>query len=114
EVETPYLLTANTPDPFIDPIFASSHLLGDRVLQLHTSPEIWLKKGLALGLDKIYQLARVFRDDPEGRHHSREFCMLEWYRVNATLDDLLSDVEAIFHETIRVAYELNLISERVD
>lgn len=110
ELETPYLLSANTPDPFIDPIFAMSALLGDRGLQLHTSPEIWLKKGLALGLNKIYQMARVFRDDPLDRSHHREFAMLEWYRVNATLDDLVHDVEAIFRETIGIANDLNLVS----
>lgn len=114
EVETPYLLNANTPDPFIDPIFAVSAGLGDRVLQLHTSPEIWLKKALSLGLEKIYEMGRVFRDDPLGVAHSREFSMLEWYRVGATLDDLINDTKAIFAATTSVARSLGLLQSGND
>lgn len=40
-----------------------------------------MKKLLAAGFDKIYQLCRVFRDDPEDDLHLKEFTMLEWYCV---------------------------------
>lgn len=109
ELETPYLLHANTPDPYIDPIFASSYVLGERKRQLHTSPEIWLKKGLSLGLRNIYQMAKVFRDDPIGRHHHREFTMLEWYRVGANLPELIADCEDIFLKTFETGNLLGLI-----
>ncbi len=107
ELETPYLLNANTPDPNIDPIFATMGMNGQR-LQLHTSPEIWLKKGLGRGLENIYQMARVFRDDPLGSHHNREFSMLEWYRRGADLRDLISDCEQIFRSTEMIARDLEL------
>lgn len=110
ELDTPYLLSANTPDPFIDPIFAEAHGLAGRALQLHTSPEIWLKRGLALGLPKIYQMARVFRDDPPGKHHSREFTMLEWYRTDCDLTDLLVDCDDIFRSTLDVAFQAGLVA----
>jgi lysyl-tRNA synthetase class 2 len=96
EVETPYLLQANTPDPHIDPIFASTHFPLAQSWQLHTSPEIWLKKALNLGMAKIYEIARVFRDDPPGRFHSKEFTMIEWYRTQADLIDMLDDCRKIF------------------
>ncbi len=94
EIETPILIRSNTPDPHIDPIFATSQ---NATFQLHTSPEVWLKKALTLGAERIYQISRVFRDDPPGRFHSREFSMLEWYRVGATLDQMIADCEDLFH-----------------
>jgi elongation factor P--(R)-beta-lysine ligase len=109
ELDTPYLLLSNTPDPFIDPIFAKTNV-SQNDLQLHTSPEVWLKRGIGLGLQKIYQMARVFRDDPPSDHHSREFTMLEWYRVDAVLTDLIRDCEAIFNQTEKIACEDRLIA----
>jgi len=96
EIETPYLLSANTPDPYIDPVFAQVKFPHERLYQLHTSPEIWLKKALNLGATKIYEIARVFRDDPPGRFHSKEFTMIEWYRTQSDLIDMLSDCRTIF------------------
>jgi lysyl-tRNA synthetase class 2 len=103
ELDTPYILGANTPDPYIDPVMVSlqSHKSGS--LQLHTSPEIWLKHGLKLGFEKIYHMARVFRDDPPGRYHSIEFTMLEWYRGGENLSALIRDCEDIFRITSDIA-----------
>lgn len=111
ELDTPYLLSSNTPDPFIDPIFAKTNG-GQSDLQLHTSPEVWLKRGIGLGLRKIYQMARVFRDDPPSDHHSREFTMMEWYRVDADLSDLIRDCDNIFNLTEKIAHEEHLITKR--
>lgn len=105
EIETPFLITANTPDPYIDPIIALLEHAKKSKMQLRTSPELWLKKAIALGMPKIYELARVFRDDPPGNAHHREFTMLEWYRVGASLDDLIDDCAQIFDRAARCAYE---------
>jgi len=105
EVETPYLIKANTPDPYIDPIYALLLHPKKHAMQLRTSPEIWLKKALGLGLDQIYELARVFRDDPLGHAHHREFTMLEWYRTKADLSDLLKDTKDIFNLAISLKKE---------
>lgn len=109
ELDTPYLLKANTPDPFIDPVLVRSKFLGDEGFQLHSSPEIWLKKGIGLGLKKLYHMARVFRDEAPGSRHSIEFTMLEWYRTEANLSDLIKDCEDIFAEVQRTAFRLGLI-----
>ena len=60
---------------------------------LHTSPEFAMKKRLADGLCRIYQIAHCFRGEEIGPHHAMEFRMLEWYRVGASWWD-------IAHETI--------------
>lgn len=94
EVTTPIMIEANAPDPFVDPFMVSA--AGDgRSLQLITSPEISLKRALAEGFPRIYDLTKVFRDERPGRHHSREFTMLEWYRKDALLETLLKDTQAI-------------------
>src|SRR5580698_235895 len=80
EIDPPYLLNANTPDPYIDPLLVQRQ--NKQILQLHTSPEIWLKKALGYGFDKIYHMGRVFRDDIATPFHNVEFTMLEWYRAN--------------------------------
>src|ERR1700694_435891 len=53
---------------------------------LRTSPEFACKKLLAAGEQKIFELARVFRDRERGDLHLPEFTMLEWYRADAAYD----------------------------
>jgi len=62
---------------------------------LHTSPEFAMKKLLAAGMTRIFQLGHVFRNGERGTTHSPEFTMLEWYRVGAGLDDLVTDCAAL-------------------
>jgi lysyl-tRNA synthetase class 2 len=58
---------------------------------LRTSPEFAAKKLLAAGEQKIFELARVFRDRERGDLHLPEFTMLEWYRANAVYDAVMAD-----------------------
>jgi elongation factor P--(R)-beta-lysine ligase len=58
---------------------------------LRTSPEFAAKKLLAAGEEKIFELARVFRDRERGDLHLPEFTMLEWYRANASYDAVMAD-----------------------
>jgi lysyl-tRNA synthetase class 2 len=58
---------------------------------LRTSPEFACKKLLAAGEQKIFELARVFRDRERGDLHLPEFTMLEWYRANAAYDAVMAD-----------------------
>src|SRR5436853_6014768 len=58
---------------------------------LRTSPEFAAKKLLAAGEQKIFELARVFRDRERGELHLPEFTMLEWYRANASYDAVMAD-----------------------
>jgi lysyl-tRNA synthetase class 2 len=62
---------------------------------LITSPEYQMKRLLAGGLERIYTVCKCFRADELGPHHNTEFTMVEWYRANASLDDILADTEAV-------------------
>lgn len=86
EVETPVRIAAPAPEPHIDcPRVATGGFL-------RASPELQMKKLLAAGLDKIYQLGPCFREGERGSRHNPEFTMLEWYRRNATYRDIADDL----------------------
>ena len=72
--------------------------INDEKLFLHTSPEFAMKKRLAKGLCRIYQIAHCFRGEEIGPHHSMEFRMLEWYRVGASWWDIAYEtIDLITH-----------------
>ena len=60
---------------------------------LHTSPEFAMKRVLASGLCRVYQIAPCFREEERGVHHAQEFTMIEWYRANAGTAELMDDAE---------------------
>jgi len=62
---------------------------------LRTSPEFALKRVLAAGLPRIYEIGPCMRDREAGPWHRREFTMCEWYRAGAELGDLMDEVEAL-------------------
>jgi len=86
EVETPYLLPAPAPELHIDAIRA-----GDGFL--HTSPELCMKRLLAAGYSKIFQICKCFRHGERGSRHLPEFTLLEWYRADTDYLDLMDECE---------------------
>ena len=97
EVETPILQVSPGNETHIAS-FATTLTRDDggtRPMHLHTSPEFACKTLLAAGLSRVFTLAPVFRNRERGRLHHPEFTMLEWYRVEATLDELMADCTAI-------------------
>lgn len=87
EVETPVLSAAGNSDPGISQFSTSHHSLW-----LRTSPEYAMKRLLAAGSGDIYELGRVFRSEESGRHHNREFTILEWYRCGWSYHQLMDEV----------------------
>lgn len=85
EVTTPVRIAAPAPEPYIDcPPVASGGFL-------RASPELQMKKLLADGIAPIFQIGPCFRDGERGARHSPEFTMLEWYRLDATYEDIKAD-----------------------
>ena len=103
EVETPVRLAAPAPEPHIDcpaAIARPDAAALARPTFLRASPELQMKKLLAAGLTRIYQIGPCFREGERGRRHSPEFTMLEWYRASADYLDILADMEALFAEIL--------------
>jgi lysyl-tRNA synthetase class 2 len=71
-----------------------------RRMYLHTSPEFAMKKLLAAGMPRIYQLARCFRNEELSPTHHPEFAMLEWYRAGGGLDELMNDCEGLLRAAL--------------
>lgn len=96
EVETPLLVPVPSIEPNLE-VF-ETNLLDERRRSarafLITSPEYALKKLLAAGLPKIFQLAKCFRNaEGRSRLHNLEFTMLEWYRTQTTYTQIMKDCE---------------------
>lgn len=64
-------------------------------LYLHTSPEFAMKKLLVSGMEKIFQIAPVYRNRERSYTHHPEFHMLEWYRVGASYTQIMEDCEGL-------------------
>ena len=62
---------------------------------LRTSPELHMKRLLAAGYDRIYQIGPCFRKGERGTRHNPEYTMLEWYRAHADYRDIMRDVESL-------------------
>src|SRR5260370_16260518 len=98
EVDTPALQVSPGLEPHLHAFGTILHDPNDggaRPVYLHTSPEFAMKKLLAGGLPRIWQLAHVFRDGEGSATHQPEFGMLEWYRAGAGYHDLMADCEAL-------------------
>jgi lysyl-tRNA synthetase class 2 len=98
EVDTPALQVSPGIEPHLK---AFATLLNDprdnslKPRYLHTSPEFAMKKLLAGGMERIWQLTHAYRDGERGPTHHPEFAMLEWYRTGATYEALMDDCETL-------------------
>jgi lysyl-tRNA synthetase class 2 len=100
EVTTPVLAAETWVDPWIEPYRVTA--FGDPhdpeegpTYFLQTSPELHMKRLLALGATRIYQINPAFRGAEAGPIHNPEFTMVEWYRTGDTMREgmqLLSDL----------------------
>ena len=98
EVDTPALQVSPGLEPHLQAFATVLHDPRDgeaRQRYLHTSPEFAMKKLLAGGMERIWQLAHVYRDGERSATHHPEFSMLEWYRAGASYRDLMDECEAL-------------------
>jgi lysyl-tRNA synthetase class 2 len=98
EVATPALQASPGLEPHLRAFATVLHDPRDgatRPRYLHTSPEFAMKKLMTGGMQRIWQLARVYRDGERGATHHPEFAMLEWYRAGASYRDLMDECEGL-------------------
>jgi lysyl-tRNA synthetase class 2 len=107
EIDTPALQVSPGLEPhlqaFATRLFEPDAGPAGRPLFLHTSPEFAMKKLLAAGMTRIFQLAHAFRNGDRGPLHHPEFMLLEWYRAGAGYRDLMADCEALLRVTATAA-----------
>lgn len=88
EVETPVRILAPAPEVHLD-----AEPAGDAWLR--TSPELHMKRLLAAGYERVFQVGPCFRRGESGARHRPEYTMLEWYRAGADYHDVLTDTKAL-------------------
>ena len=111
EVETPILSQAAVTDIHLASITASRHINAQHQIgYLQTSPEFAMKRLVASGLGSIYQICKVFRDDEHGRKHNSEFSMLEWYRPDFSLLELMQEVSDLLSVVLHQKIEPKILS----
>ncbi len=102
EVDTPALQWSPGLEPHLDAFATQLARAGesDAAMFLHTSPEFAMKKLLAAGMERIFQLAHAFRNGDRGSLHHPEFMLLEWYRAGGSYRDLMADCEALLRAAL--------------
>jgi lysyl-tRNA synthetase class 2 len=115
EVETPVLQSiagGAAARPFL-----THHNALDLELHLRISLELYLKRLIVGGLERVYEIGRVFRNEGISIRHNPEFTLLELYAAYANLDDMMTLVEGMFrhicqalHGTEEFTYQGQTIS----
>jgi lysyl-tRNA synthetase class 2 len=88
EVETPLRIPAPAPELHIDAEPSGGWFL-------HTSPELCMKRMLAAGFPRIYQIAKCFRRKERGSRHLPEMTLLEWYTAETDYQAMMDQCQAL-------------------
>jgi lysyl-tRNA synthetase class 2 len=93
EVETP-ILQPRYGGGFAEPFVTHSNEL-DQDLYLRIADELYLKRLIVGGLEKVYELSKDFRNESISYKHSPEFTQVEWYEAYADYHDTMERTEAL-------------------
>ena len=94
EVETPMMQPI--PGGAIARPFKTYHNALDMDLYLRIAPELYLKRLVVGGFERVYEISRVFRNEGVSTRHNPEFTILEFYQAYADYTDLMELTEALF------------------
>jgi len=100
EVETPMMQSipgGATARPFV-----THHNALDMDLYLRIAPELYLKRCVVGGLERVYEINRNFRNEGLSTQHNPEFTMLEFYQAYADYRDLMALTEELLLQVVRV------------
>ena len=115
EVETP--LMQPMPGGAVARPFVTHHNALDMTLYLRIAPELYLKRLVVGGFEKVFELGRNFRNEGLSTRHNPEFTMLEFYQAYADYRDLMDHTERLLRDlATRVlgTTELTYQGQRID
>mgnify|MGYP000904990929 FL=1 len=92
EVETSNRIPAPAPEVHVDSFSSETWFL-------HPSPEVCMKRLLAAGYERLFQICKCYRDGERGARHLPEFTLLEWYRAGEDYTALMADCENLLADT---------------
>ena len=99
EVETPMMHPI--PGGATAKPFETYHHALDMKLYLRIAPELYLKRLLVGGFDRVFEVNRCFRNEGIDTQHNPEFTMMEFYRSYATYEELMDFTEEMFVAVVR-------------
>jgi lysyl-tRNA synthetase class 2 len=114
EVETPMMQPI--PGGAAAKPFVTHHNALDMPLYLRIAPELYLKRLVVGGLERVYEINRNFRNEGMSTQHNPEFTMLEFYQAYADYQDLMQLTEELFlhlGQTLRGRDELTYQGETI-
>ncbi len=99
EVESP-ILQPRYGGALADPFVTHSNEL-DQTLYLRIATELYLKRLIVGGLERVYELAKDFRNESVSYKHAPEFTMVEWYEAYADYQDTMRRIEELVETVAR-------------
>jgi len=84
--------------------FVTQHLALDRQLYLRIATELYLKRCIVGGLERVYEIGKDFRNEGIDRTHNPEFTMLELYQAYADYDDMMVLTEEMIEGLVRALF----------
>ena len=81
--------------------FTTHHNALERDLYLRIATELYLKRLVVGGIDRVYELGKDFRNEGISQKHNPEFTMLEWYEAYADYEDTARELEELVSEVAR-------------
>lgn len=99
EVETPMMQTI--PGGALARPFKTYHNALGMDLYLRIAPELYLKRLIVGGLEKVYEINRNFRNEGISSEHNPEFTMLEWYQAYSDYNDMMELTEELICDLSR-------------
>jgi lysyl-tRNA synthetase class 2 len=99
EVETP-ILQPRYGGAFAEPFVTHWNSL-DADYYLRIATELYLKRLIVGGLEKVYEIGKDFRNEGVTFKHTNEFTMLEWYEAYADYNDTMERIEHLVSQTAR-------------
>lgn len=94
EFQTP-ILAANAGGAVARPFVTRATELRDRDLALRIAPELWLKRLVVGGVDRVFEIGPAFRNEGVDATHNPEFTMCEFYSAYTNLADLIKETEEL-------------------
>jgi lysyl-tRNA synthetase class 2 len=101
EVETP-ILQPHYGGAFAEPFVTHSNYL-DQDVYLRIADELYLKRLIVGGLERVYEISKDFRNESVSYKHSPEFTQLEWYEAYADYNDTMERTETLVERAAQAA-----------
>lgn len=108
EVETPMMhpiVGGATAKPFV-----TYHNALDMTLYLRIAPELYLKRLVVGGFERVFEINRNFRNEGISTKHNPEFTMIEWYMAYANYHDLMDMTEELIIDLTEKIFQKNTIT----